>query len=297
MTSLWRPLLVCALAVPGVAAQGPLVFHAESRLVAVDVTVRTSHGEMITNLDRGAFTVYENGKVQPIAMLLRDDIPVSLGMVIDNSGSMRSRRAAVEAAALAFVRASNPLDEVFVVNFADWSHLDVPITSDITMLEGGIARIDSIGGTALHDSVAMAINYLLEHGRRDRKILLVISDGRDNSSTLSSDAVRDRAERGGIAIYAIGLPAADGSTARRQRHDLDDLTDRTGGVTIHPADAEDVDRTAVQLAHQIRQQYTLAYTPLNQSLDGSYRSIRVVVKAPRNVSVRSRAGYFATPRK
>ena len=290
-------LLVCALAVVPRSAQDPAAFHAESRLVTVDVTVRTSSGETIANLERSAFTVYEDGKPQPITLFVRDDTPVSVGMVIDNSGSMRLRRGAVEAAALAFARASNPMDEVFVVNFADKPHLDVPLTDDVHVLEAGIARIDSIGGTALRDAVAMAAAYLTEHGRRDRRILMVITDGGDNSSVMSHDAVRERAERAGIAVYAITLPPADHAQGSSGRHELDDLAERTGGVALHPDQLGDIESTAIRLAHQVRQQYTVAYSPLNQSLDGSYRKIRVVVRAPEKVSVRSRAGYFATRRK
>lgn len=297
MTRLELTILLCAVALQQVDAQGASAFRAESRLVRVDVSVQGARGEIITDLAQAAFTVYENGTAQPIALFLQDDIPVSLGLVIDNSGSMRTRRAKVEAAALAFARASNPLDEMFVVNFADTAHLDVPFTSDVRVLEDGIARMDSIGGTALRDAVAMAVAYLGDHATRDHKILLVITDGGDNSSAISNDAVRERAERAGIALYAIGVPQADASKAARRRHELDDLTERTGGAAIHPATLDEVEPVAIRLAHQVRRRYTLAYVPLNQSLDGSYRKIRVVVKASEPVSVQSRAGYYATLRK
>jgi VWFA-related protein len=297
MTRAVLTILLCALALPRLDAQSASAFRAESRLVRVDVSVQGAHGDIITDLAPAAFTVYENGKAQPISLFLQDDIPVSLGLVIDNSGSMRTRRAQVEAAALAFARASNPLDEVFVVNFADTPRLDVPFTNDVRVLEAGIARMDSIGGTALRDAVAMAVAYLADHATRDHKILLVMTDGGDNSSAISNDAVRERAERAGIALYAIGVPQPDASKATRGRHELDDLTERTGGAAFHPGTLDEVEPVAIRLAHQVRRRYTLAYVPLNQSLDGSYRKIRVVVKAPEQVSVHSRAGYYATPRR
>src|SRR5882672_11037289 len=131
-------------------------FRAETRLVVVHATVRNARGELVTTLERGAFTVYEDGKRQPITLFRRDDVPVSLGLLIDNSGSMRTLRQKVEAAALAFARACNPRDEFFVVNFADTPRLDVPLTGDVHALEAGIARVDAIGGTAMYDALGLA---------------------------------------------------------------------------------------------------------------------------------------------
>src|SRR5437763_1251192 len=128
--------------------------HVETRLVVVEATVRNARGELVTGLTRDAFTVMENGKRQPIVLFEKDDVPVSLGLLIDNSGSMRTKRATIEAAAVDFARASNPQDEMFVLNFADKSRVDVPFTSDVRVLEAGIARVDSIGGTAMRDAIA-----------------------------------------------------------------------------------------------------------------------------------------------
>jgi len=287
--------LLCHVLMQASHAQAPAVFHAESRLVVVDVTVHGAGGAVVTNLDKNAFVVYEDGKPQPISIFRGDNVPVSVGIVIDNSGSMRDRRAKVEAAALAFARASNPLDEMFVVNFADTARVDVPITADVKALEAGISRADAIGGTALRDAIDLAETYLAQRATRDRKVLLVITDGNDNASTVSADHVRKQAERNDIAIYAIGLPHQNQSTAAHARRELDDLTEPTGGIARHVATIDEADETAIDLAREIRQQYTVAYSPLNPALDGSYRKIRVVVKAAERVSVRTRAGYFATP--
>jgi len=267
-------------------------FHAETRLVVLHATVKNSRGELVTNLDRGAFTVYEKGKRQPIVLFRRDDIPVSLGILIDNSGSMRTVRPRVEAAALAFARASNPDDEMFVINFADHVHVDVPFTSDRAVLEEHIARLDAIGGTAMRDAIEAGERYLGERAKRDRKALLVITDGNDNASTATLDGIRDAAEQRDIVIYAIGL-FRDSSMAATAHHELDQLADRTGGVAYYPATIEAVGDVALDIARQIRQQYTIAYAPLNQALDGSYRSIRVVAAGADRLSVRTRAGYRA----
>ena len=271
-------------------------FRAETRLVVLHATVKNSRGELVTNLGQDAFTVYENGKRQPIAVFRRDDIPVSLGLIIDNSGSMRPLRSKVEAAALALARASNPDDEIFVINFADKPRLDVPFTSDAGRLKAGIARVDSIGGTAMRDAVDAAEHYEIEHATRDRKALLIVTDGNDNASLVSDDQIRQQAEQHEIVVYAVGLLHDQASSSgKRARHELDDLAMRTGGTAYYPTTIDGIDGVALELARQIRNQYTIAYAPLNQALDGSYRRIRVTVTGPERFSVHTRTGYRALP--
>jgi Ca-activated chloride channel homolog len=276
----------------GAFAQPP-PFRAETRLVVLHATVRNARGELVTNLERGAFTVYENGKRQPVTLFRRDDIPVSLGLLIDNSGSMRALRSKVEAAALALARASNPQDEIFVLNFNDKARIDVPFTSDVNVLEAGIARVDSIGGTAMRDALDMAQTYLSEHGTRDRKVLLMITDGIDNASVVTRDRIEKQAEERDTVIFAVGLFGAE-DRVKQGRHELDQLAERTGGMAYYPARIDEIGPVALEIARQIRNQYTIAYAPMNQVLDGTYRAIRVTVSAPERLSVRTRAGYRAT---
>jgi len=279
--------------IPPLSAQQRPVFHAETKLVVLQATVRNDRGELVTSLGRDAFTVYENGQAQAITLFRRDDVPVSIGLLIDNSGSMRRSRAKAESAALAFVRASNPEDEIFVLNFADKTHIDVPFTSDVRALERGISRLDAIGGTAMRDAVEAGARYL-EQGHRDRKVLLVITDGNDNASVASVDQIRREAERGEIVIYAMGLlKEGESSQARSARRELDRLTELTGGVAYYPAGGDSVEETARGIARQIRNQYTIGYVPAERSLDGSYRKLKVVAKGS-HLSVRTRAGYRAT---
>ena len=190
------------------AGQSPS-FRTETRLVVLHATVLNDRGERVTNLDQRAFTVYENGKRQPIALFRRDDIPISVGLLIDNSGSMRPLRSRVEAAALAFARASNPQDELFVLNFADRVRVDVPMTSDLYVLEAGIGRADSIGGTALRDAVQTGELYLRDHAKWDRRVLLIITDGYDNASDTTIDQIRRQAGQTDTTIEAIGLFGGD----------------------------------------------------------------------------------------
>jgi len=284
---------VLAIAVAGAAQP---TFRSETRLVALHATVKNDRGDLVTDLDRQAFRVFENGRPQPVTLFRRDDVPVSLGLLIDNSGSMRTMRARVEAAALAFVRASNPDDEVFVVNFADKVHVDVPMTRDIKAVEANIARVDSIGGTALRDAVQLAEHYLRDHASRDRRVLLVVTDGKDNASVTTVKQIEAAAERSETAVFGIGLFADEGAPSKQGRRELEALTTRTGGVARYPMSLNQIEPAALDLAKQIRQQYTIGYTPTNQVLDGTYRTIRVEAKAARlseRLSVHTRPGYRA----
>jgi Ca-activated chloride channel family protein len=273
---------------------GQPTFRAETRLVVLHATVKNARGELVTNLERGAFTVYEDGKKQPITLFRRDDVPVSLGLLIDNSGSMRTLRAKVEEAARALVRASNPQDEVFVLNFNDKARIDVRFTRDLHVLESGISRVDSIGGTAMRDAVDMAQAYLSAHATRDRKVLLVVTDGIDNASVATQDRIERQAEARDTVVYAIGLFGNE-DRAKEGRRELNQLAERTGGLAYYPESIDQVDAVALELAHQIRNQYTIAYEPLNQALDGKYRSIRVSASGRERLTVRTRPGYRATP--
>jgi Ca-activated chloride channel family protein len=274
----------------------PPVFRTEIGVVVLQATVKNDRGEPVTDLDRSAFVVYENGKSQTVTAFSREDAPVSLGLVLDHSRSMARVRADVQEAALALVRASNPRDEVFVLNYADKPTLDVPFTTDVHLLEEGIANVQCIGGTALRDALVTGVAYLTEHATHPRKVLLVVTDGNDNASAASRDEVREQARRSAIVIDVIGLlDEANSRKAERGREELDDLAGETGGLVYYPRSPDEVGPVALALARQIRSQYTIAYNPANQALDGSYRKIRVVAKGPGRLSVRTRAGYRAAP--
>jgi Ca-activated chloride channel family protein len=276
------------------AAQEAPRFRASVGLVVLHATVKDSRGRLVTNLDEGAFTVYENGKPQPITLFSREDVPVSMGLVLDNSGSMRLVRAQVEAAALALVGASRPRDEACVVDFADKPRLDVPWTSDLQTVRAGIARVDAIGGTAFFDAVDMAQAYVHQSASHDRKVLVVITDANDNASLTTIDHLQDTLTPSGIPVYAIGL-ARDPKTIEQGRHALDRLTKQTGGLAYYPTDVDGIGPAALEIARQIRNQYTIAYRPTNQTLDGSYRAIRVQARGAGRLTVVTRPGYSATP--
>ncbi len=274
---------------------GDAVFTSETRLVPLNVTVTDRAGHLVTGLQKGAFQIYENNVLQQIKDFKGEDVPVSLGLIVDNSGSMRDKRQSVESAALALVRDSNKQDEVFVVNFNDEAYLDADFTNDIKVMEQGLTKIDSRGGTAMRDAIRMSIDHLNEKAKRDKKVILVVTDGNDNASVVSLRALVDKAQQDDVLVYAIGLlTEEEKKEARAARKALDLLVESTGGLVFYPKDVTEVERIAHEVAHDIRNQYTITYTPSNQALDDTFRTIKVAVKGPGNPVARTRQGYFAT---
>ena len=291
-----RNLLAAALLIGGTASLVPGQFRSDTRLVVLHASVVDKKGKLVTNLDREAFKVFENQQPQQIKIFRREDVPVSLGIIIDDSGSMMTKRSRVEAAALAMVRESNPQDEVFIVNFNDDAYLDVPFTNDIHKMEQGLARIDSRGGTAMRDAINMSLDYERSEAKKDKKVLLVITDGNDNASNITLERLVQRANQTDTLVYSIGLfTEEEKHEAVKARRALNELTNATGGLTFYPKDVNEVQSLAVEIARDIRNQYTIAYTPSIQQLDGSYRQIKVTVEGPGKPIVRTRSGYYATP--
>jgi VWFA-related protein len=270
-------------------------------LVVLHASVINSRGQFVPGLKQENFRVFEDKIEQKLSLFRQEDVAVSLGLVIDNSGSMRDKVTQVRTAAFTFIKVSNPQDETFVVNFNDDYYLDTvrDFTSDINELKDALDRIDSRGSTGLYDAVIGSLDHL-KKGHKDKKVLLVISDGLDNASRRSlEDAVRE-AQRSDAVIYAIGIFSDDDlrqnrSQMRKARNALTDLTTATGGLAFFPDSADETEALCTQIAHDIRNQYTLAYSPSNTARDGRFRSVRVDVTPPKGMgklSVRTRTGYF-----
>jgi VWFA-related protein len=231
--------------------------------------------------------------VEPITSFRREDLPVAMGILIDNSGSMRDKRQKVNQAVLNLIRASNPDDEAFLVNFSQNSYLDQDFTSDINLLQAALRQVSTRGTTALYDAVSASAVHLRNNPRLDKKVLLVITDGQDNMSrdTLQ-DAIRQLQPNKGLTVYAIGL--TDNGLKRTGREALQNLALSTGGVAFFPQSLEDVDAITRTIAHDIRSQYTLAYKPGNLKPNAGYQTIRVEARMPGNgrLVVRTRTGYY-----
>jgi Ca-activated chloride channel homolog len=276
------------------AEPGSFVFHSDVQEVVVHATVIDDKQHMVTNLDRDAFTVFEDGKPQLIKSFRHEDIPISLGIVIDNSGSMREKRAKVNRAALNLVRASNPQDEVFVVNFSDEFFLDQPFTSRINLLQAALEKYETRGGTALYDAVVASAEELKRHGKLQKKILFVVTDGEDDASRESLEqAVRRLQEENGPTVYSIGLLGEE--RQRRAKRALETISERTGGIAFFPRTLDEVDAISSTVAHDIRNQYTIGYKPTTPKTAGGYRTIRVEARGSGHgkLTVRTRSGYYA----
>src|SRR5260370_5378045 len=247
-------------------------FTAGTRLVVLHASVSDRQGKLLSTLERDAFRVFENGTPQEIKLFRHEDVPVSLGIVIDGSGSMRQKLPRVETAALALVHESNPQDEVFIVNFNDQAFLDVRFTNDVHNMQQGLDRIDAQGGTAMRDAIRMALDYSKVEAKKEKRVLLVITDGNDNASRCSLPDVVRHAQHNGSVVYAIGLFSQEKrAEAAQARQALKELTSATGGLVFYPKDVAEVQQLAVEIAHDIRSQYLITYSPRIQALGGSYR--------------------------
>ena len=270
------------------------VFRKEVDEVTLHATVVDATNHIVTNLAKNDFTVLEDGKPQKITSFRSEDIPVALGIVIDNSGSMRDKRPAVNAAALNLVRSSNPQDQVFIVNFNEEYFLDQDYTGSIPKLKDALERIESRGGTALYDAVVASSDHLKKSGALEKKVLLVVTDGEDNASTESLEqALRRLEEQNGPTVYTIGLLSEEHS--KKSRRALREMAEDTGGVAFFPKDLSEVEAITQQIAHDIRNQYTIQYKPSTPQSAGGYRTVKVeaTAKGYKKLQVRTRSGYYA----
>jgi len=275
--------------------QGVFVFKKDVDEVMLHATVVDDKQHIITSLDRGAFSVFEDGKPQNIISFHHIDIPVAMGIVIDNSGSMREKRAKVNQAALNLVRSSNPKDEVFVVNFNDEQYLDCDFTNDLLKLKEALEKIDTKGGTALYDAVVASADHLKQNGRLEKKVIFVVTDGEDNASSETLEqAVKQLQQENGPSVYAIGI-LGDEEHPRRAKKALDTIAQRTGGLAFFPKTLDEVDQISKTIAHDIRNQYAIGYKPTTPKNAGGFRQIRVDAKAKGfgKLTVRTKSGYYA----
>jgi Ca-activated chloride channel homolog len=275
--------------------QGVFVFRKDVDEVLLHASVIDDHQHIVTNLDRGAFSVFEDGKPQNIISFQHEDIPVSIGIIIDNSGSMREKRNKVNQAALNLVRASNPKDEVFVVNFNDEYYLDQDFTNNLLKLKEALEKIDARGGTALYDAVVASAEHLKRNARLEKKVLLIVTDGEDNASNETLEqAVKQLQEENGPSVYAIGI-LGDEEHPKRAKRALEIIAQRTGGIAFFPKTLDEVDEISRTVARDIRNQYTIGYKPTNPRGNGGFRQIRVDAKSKGHskLMVRTKSGYYA----
>ena len=257
---------------------------------------------IVQTLTKDNFQVAEDGVKQNIISFQHTDLPVSIGLVVDNSGSMSRKRPAVNKSTVDLIEASNPQDEAFVVNFSDEAFIDQEFTSDVKRLRDGLSHIESRGGTALYDAVVASADKLVADGKRPKQVLIIITDGEDNASTLSLEQTIRRVQQlSGPVIYSIGLLFGDEqsrSEVRHARRALEMLSGETGGIAYFPRSIEQVDEIAAEVARDIRSQYTIGYHSSHTGNDQNFRHVQVTAQAQGlgKLDVRTRTGYYPSAR-
>ena len=272
----------------------PYTLHMEVDRVLLSATVLDRHNTPVSGLQQNNFLIREDDRPQPIKDFSHDDIPVTVGILVDNSGSMGNNRADVISAAISFARSSNPLDQIFVINFNDHVTFalppETPFTDRIDKLRQALATIHSIGMTSLYDAIAAGLEHL-NLGSSDKKVLILISDGDDNASTHTLAQVTALARKSSAILYAIGI--FDPGDPDQKPGILTHLARETGGEAFFPASSRDIQPICEGIARDIRSQYTLTYLPTSAVEDGSFHTIKVTATSPTRgrLSVRTRTGY------
>jgi VWFA-related protein len=268
-------------------------------IVLLDVSVKDADGGFVSGLSKDSFRVFENGRLQEISIFASQDVPVTVGLVVDSSGSVRPKRSEIVTAALSFATKSHPKDEIFVVNFNDIVTLGLPpgmdFTDDIHKLRDALVNNPTRGRTSLHDALKASLKHL-DKGRRDKKTLLLISDGGDNASATTKDEIFRLAQESTATIYTVGIFNPDDK--EKNPDFLEKLAKITGGEYHRPAEIKDLMATCEKIAQDIRNRYTIGYAPDDRNFDGTVRKLKVLAAAPdrKKLVVRTRTQYIANPR-
>jgi VWFA-related protein len=272
------------------------VFTTQSDLVVLNLTVKDKKGRYVSDLPADAFTIFENKQAQSASFFVSEDAPVTVGLLLDSSGSMAANRELLLAAATSFVATSNSEDEIFALAFNDTVTAvlpdSAPFTADPDTLRRAMATaIQTRGRTALYDALAAGLNYLAR-GTRERKILIVVSDGGDNTSQTTAQDIWKHTQASNVVVYTVAL--VDETDRESNPKALKRIADATGGEAFRPRSIGDVGDVLRRIANDIRHAYTIGYVPSAEH-DGAFHNVQVVVRAPnsRPVKVRTRNGYVA----
>lgn len=277
---------------------GNYTLEVNANLVVLSATVINHHNALVSGLVKDNFQVYEDHVLQSIKHFSHEDIPVTVGLVIDNSGSMGSKRADVIEAALSFARSSNPQDQIFVINFNEHVTyglpVDIPFTDQRDSLQRALSSIHAIGETALYDAIASSLDHL-KQGKCDKKVLIVISDGGDNASMHTFAQVIEMAKASDAIIYTIGI--FDEQDGDQNPGVLKRFAKETGGEAFFPQSPIEIASICKGIALDIRNQYTLTYVPSISKAGNGYRTVEVKISSPgkEHLSVRTRTGYYMSP--
>lgn len=272
-------------------------FSVAAELVVLHVTVKDRQGRYVSGLPASAFEVLDGGTPQTISVFMHDDAPVTLGLIVDSSGSMRGARERLLFASSAFADSSHTDDELFGLTFNDEVYPALPplapFTNDAHVLGTALARVVAARGrTALYDGITRGLEYL-DGGRHARKVLVLVSDGGDNASRATLEETIERAHASNAALYAVGV--SDPLEGRGSRRILERLAALSGGVTYFPKDHRGLRQAMRDIARDVRQAYTLGFVPTGVARDGAVHRVRVSVSVPgQRFAVRARTGYLAS---
>jgi Ca-activated chloride channel homolog len=277
---------------------GRYTLHENAYEVRLNASVFDQSGRSIQTLNQASFRVYEDGVAQTISSFRHEDLPVSLGILIDSSGSMYDKRAAVDEASLDLVKLSNQQDEAFLVDFSYEAFIDQDLTSDISKLQQGLSYVKSAGGTAIYDALDASADYLARNAKHPKQVLLIVTDGEDNASSATLDqAIRRIQDLDGPVIYCVGLLFGEDESKSDMRHArrvLETLAEETGGQAYFPRSLKEVDPIAREVANDIRTQYTITYHSTKPPELGGFRQVHVEAKEKgfSKLTVRTRSGYY-----
>jgi Ca-activated chloride channel homolog len=274
---------------------GQFVFRKKVEEVVLHAVVVDGQNNLVANLDKNSFRIYEDSKPQEITSFYQEHVPVALGILIDNSGSMRPKRGAVNQAALNLVRSSGNQDEVFVVNFGEQYYLDQDFTNDVAKLQMALEKVETRGSTALYDAIVASAAHMKQGAELQKRILLVVTDGADNASQESlEEAVQQLQQKDGPVVYVIALLGSARNASATTRA-LESLSQSTGGTAYFPTDVSQVDSITRSIASAIRSQYVIGYKSSSTATGHVYHSIQVDAMSPdrRKLRVRTRTGYYS----
>jgi VWFA-related protein len=274
--------------------------RADINLVLIPVTVTDPLNRFVTGLEKEYFKVYEDKKQQQIAAFSSEDAPLSVGLLFDCSGSMGPKLRSSREAVAQFFKTANPEDEAFLVQFHDTAELAVPFTGDLGEIQNRLQFTQSKGMTALLDAIYLSIHEM-KKARNPRKALLIISDGGDNNSRYTESEIRNLVKEGDVQIYAIGIYEPASSRARTPEESngpalLRDLAEQTGGRQYEVENLSELPDIAAKIGMELRNQYMIGYSPMNQERDGKYRRVEVKLVQPHGMPLLRafwRMGYNA----
>src|SRR5215813_9238414 len=279
------------------------IIKVDTDMVLLDVTVIDQNNTPVMNLKKEDFSVYEDKVKQTIESVSREEVPVSFGMVIDTSGSMKPKLQTVSDAAVSLVKQMRLDDEAFVASFKAESELVQDFTSDRRELEDAIGKLYTSGGTALLDAIIATADYAQEKGKRRRKALVIFSDGLEKNSSVQEKEVMEAIKENEVQVYLVGFIDVEmeenrpfgKSPAKKAKELLSRIADDSGGRAYFPKDVGEIQAVAAQIAKDLRTQYVVSYYPANENRDGAFRNVRVSVNSQgaRKLIARTRRGYYA----